>query len=191
VLKRGFMSVFFPVYVLEVNAVVLTCPKCGREVHDEDAVYCPFCSNKLKIEVSKRTDFLTAGGVLLILAASICIIGGMAVLVIFVQSYQNPYYYGYRGSTYTPPYEYLFAAVVGFLSFVYGLTAGILTLNRRNLDHCLTGGSFTVFEGFLIVFAFAHQYLSSWIIGALFGVPIMIISGIALLFVSISKEEFK
>lgn len=171
--------------------MVLTCSKCGRRISDEDAVYCPFCSNRLKIEVSKQTDFLIAGGVLLILAASICIITGMVALVIFVQSYQNPFYYGYGDRDYTPRYEYLLAAAVGFLSFVYGLTAGILTLNRRNFDHCLTGGLLTVFEGFLIVFAFAHQYLGSWIIGALFGVPIMVLSALALLFVSISKEEFK
>jgi hypothetical protein len=146
----------------------------------------------LKSGVSGRTDFPVAGGVLLILAASICVVAGMVALVIFVSTYQSTYYYDWGArSYYMPRYGDLFAATFGIVAFVYGLAAGILALKRKKFAHCVTGGLLTVFEGFAVVFAFAQQMPNSWILGALFGAPIIILSAPALLFISTSKEEFK
>jgi hypothetical protein len=127
----------------------------------------------------------------MILAASICIVTAIVASVIFLSTYRSAYYYGWneRGY-YMPRYEDLLAGTVGIPAFIYGLAAGILALKRRKFVHCLAGGLLTVFEG-LIVFAFAQQWSGSWIIGTLFGVPIIVLSAPALLFVSLSKEEFK
>ena len=171
---------------------MLTCPKCGRKIVDEEAVYCPYCSRPLKTEVTKRTDFPTAGGVLLIIATTICVIAGIMALAVFLVTYQYTYYNGLAGYySYMPRYVDLFAGFFGILALIYGLAAGILSLKRKKFLHCLIGGLLTVGEGFLIVIAFAQQWPSSWIIGMVFGAPMIILSVAGLLFVSIAKEEFR
>ena len=173
--------------------MVLSCPKCGRQIRDEDAVYCPFCSSVLKAGAVRHTDFPIAGGVLLILAASMCLLAGMVAMASFISSVQSGYYYDYPGQWryYAPRYWDLFAATFGLVAFVYGLAGGILSVKRRKFAHCVAGGLLTILEGFAVVFAFAQPNPTVWIIGVLFGAPVIILSTPALLFVSISKEEFK
>jgi CDP-diglyceride synthetase len=55
----------------------------------------------------------------------------------------------------------------------------------------LTGAIAEVMAGFLIVLVFAQQWPTSWVIGLMFGVPIILLSAAGLLFVSISKREFR
>ncbi len=172
--------------------MVLTCSKCGRQIRDEDAFFCPFCSNAVKATASRRTDFPIAGGVLLLLAASICVLAGIVALAIFLSTYHYVYYYDWGArSYYAPRYWDLFAAAFGIVAFLQGLAAGILSLKRRKFAHCMVGGLLLILEGFAVVFAFAQQWPNSWILGILFGVPIIVLSVPALLFVSISKDEFE
>ena len=90
-----------------------------------------------------------------------------------------------------PRYEDLLAGTVGILAFMFGLTGGIFSLKRKKFIDCLIGGLLSTCEGFLIVFAFAQQWPSSWVIGLIFGLPIIVLSASALLFISVSKKEFR
>jgi LytS/YehU family sensor histidine kinase len=99
------------------------------------------------------------------------------------------YNYRYYGGPYSPRYEDLLAG--GMLAFVYGLAAGIFSLKRKMFAHCLTGGAATVAEGFLLVLAFAQQWDSSWAVGVMFGVPIILLSSVGLFFISLSKNEYR
>jgi uncharacterized membrane protein HdeD (DUF308 family) len=171
--------------------MVMSCSRCGRQIREEDAVYCPYCSETLKAGV-KRTDFPVAAGVLLIIAASICVVAGAVALGIFVATYGSGYYYGWESRNYyVPRYMDLFVTGFGILAFVYGLAAGIFSLKRKKYMHSLSGAIVGVAEGFLIVLAFAQQWPSSWVIGLLFGAPTIILSATGLLFVAISMKEFE
>jgi hypothetical protein len=101
----------------------------------------------------------------MIVTASICAVIGLAALAIFLSTYQSSYGYGWGLRTYfTPRCEDLLAGAVGIAAFVYGLAAGIMTLKRRNYNHCMAGGLLIMFKGVLIVFAFATQWSNSWIV---------------------------
>jgi hypothetical protein len=99
--------------------------------------------------------------------------------------------YRYYGGPYSPRYEDLLAGGGGILAFVYGLAAGIFSLKRKMFTHCLTGGVVTLAEGFLLVLAFAQQWSSSWVVGVMFGVPIILLSSTGLFFISLSKIEYR
>lgn len=167
--------------------MVETCPKCGRTIREEDAAFCPYCASPVGQEASRKTDLPTAGGVLLIIAVSACSLAGVIAIIIFASTYSYSYYGGY----YSLGYEALLAGAGSILAFVYGLAAGIFSLKRKKFTHCLTGGVITLAEGFLLVPAFAQQWSSSWIIGVMFGVPIILLSSTGLLLISLSKNEYR
>jgi len=166
---------------------MVVCPKCGRTIRDEDAAFCPYCASPVGQNVSRRTDLPTAGGVLLIIAVSICVLATLVAILV----YSSNYSYNYYGRYYLPSNEGLLAGAGGILAFVYGLNAGICSLKRKRYIHCLAGGVVMLAEGFLVVFAFAQQWSGSWIVGLMFGVPIIILSSIGLLLISLSKNEYK
>jgi len=190
VLKRGFIFSDVPFFILG-GVMVLACPKCNRQIRDEDAVYCPYCSNPLSTGALKRTDFPIAGGVLLIIAASVCVFVGIVSVGIFFATSQYMYYPDWRVYYLMPRYENLLAGAVGILAFVYGLAAGILSLKRRKFVHCLFGGSIMACEGVLIILVLAQQWPSLWVVGLLLGLPVVVLSASGLLFVSVSREEFR
>jgi DNA-directed RNA polymerase subunit RPC12/RpoP len=191
VLKRGFIFCVSPVQEWEVG-VVVTCSKCGRQTREEDAVYCPYCSEALRVGVVKRTDFPVSAGVLLVIGASVCVLVGAVALGIFVVTYGSDYYYyGWGWRHFVPRYVDLFAGAFGILAFMYGVAAGVFSLKRKQYRHSLTGAIAEVMAGFLIVLVFAQQWPTSWVIGLMFGVPIILLSAAGLLFISISRKEFR
>ncbi|MBS7632066.1 zinc ribbon domain-containing protein [Candidatus Bathyarchaeota archaeon] len=163
---------------------MLNCSKCGRQIRDEDAVYCPFCSGVVKPEAVKKTDFPIAGGILLIIGASVSILTGILVLII-VESGRYVYYYNPR-----PPYEGLIASGLSVLAFIYGVVGGVFSLKRRRFRHSLVGGLFVALEGLFVILALAQQFPSFAIIGVIFGLPVIALGGIGLLFLLASQEEF-
>ncbi len=167
--------------------MVESCPKCGRPIREEDWAFCPYCASPVRQGASRRTDFPTAGGVLLIIAVSVCVFAGVMATMIFAATCNYHYY----GDTCSPRYEDLVAGGGGILAFIYGLAAGIFSLKRKMFAHCVTGGAATVAEGFLLILAFAQQWDSSWVVGMMFGIPIILLSSVGLFFISLSKNEYR
>jgi hypothetical protein len=166
--------------------MVETCPKCGRTIREEDAAFCPYCASPIGQNASRRTDLPTAGGILLIIAVSMCAFAGVTAILFYSSNYSYSYYNGYA-----PAYDTLLAGAGSILAFVFGLAAGISSLKRKEFKQCLIGGIITLAEGFLLVPAFAQQWSSSWTVGVMFGAPIILLSGTGLLFISQSKNEYK
>lgn len=123
----------------------------------------------------------------MIIATSMCVVAGIVALAIFFATYPN-FSHNYWTHYYGPRYEDIFVGSFGIVAFIYGLAGGILTLKRMKSGQGERGAYLNLIEGFLIVLAFASQWPSSWVMGVSFGVPIIVLAGTALLFISMSKS---
>jgi hypothetical protein len=151
---------------------LLNCPHCGKEVPSQDAIFCPYCSKPLRITAQKRTGFPTASGVLVIIGSSMLIFLGIIALI--QSSYD--YYYGYSGAD-------MVVGILSILAFAFGLTAGILTLKRKVFPLAIIGISLVLVSS---IVASVSLDIAGWV----FGVPVMILSILSLVFAGISKREF-
>lgn len=162
--------------------MVMNCPHCGNEILDEKAVYCPYCSKPVRDILRKKTGFPIAAGILTILAA--CIFVPIAAL--FMGAYV---WYSIQGHP-----EGLEVVITGFFSilgFAFGLASGILSLKRRHFALSIAGLSLVMLSGFMIIFGMAARRYRTAVTDALiFGVPIIGLAVLSLIFVAISKQEF-
>jgi len=137
------------------------CPKCGKEV-PEGALYCPHCGRKLRPSMQK-TGFPVASGILCIIASGIFI-----VALLFVMA-RNAHSYLFF-------WNIFLTTLVGFAS---GLAGGIVTLNRK---------FFAVAVSMAVVVLACSLYTMLMI--PLFGVILLILSIISLIFIFVAKKEF-
>jgi len=181
----------------------LRCPNCGKEILDEQAVYCPYCAKPIATSIPsyahpfpsppapyitpvKRSGFPIASGVLAIIAACISDIFGIFGIIGSFQSYY--YYYGYH---YIVDYRLLFTGIFGLLGFALGLTGGICALRRKNFAMAIVGVCFILMSSLFTV-SLGSVYATSYsLVGVFFfGLPTLILAIISLIFVAISKNEF-
>jgi hypothetical protein len=153
---------------------LVLCPKCGRRV-PRGASFCPDCGAPIrKPPTVTRSGYLTAAGVLTIISACICILLGILYTVVYIDGV-------YRGYRVHPP-EYFLAGIFGLLGFAYGLTAGILALKRRMFPVAIIGMALVMVAG---VLSFVEPF-----IGIIFGLPMLVLVILAVIFTGISKREF-
>ncbi|HEC86311.1 MAG TPA: hypothetical protein ENI49_00325, partial [Thermoplasmatales archaeon] len=155
--------------------------------------YCPECGARLegledrRVERSnKRSKYLITAGILTIIAACMCVIIGILGVVTYSEGkyYEDIYYmeeskgvYPYTGICGTPylrsyrtlPSQYLIVGIFGFLSFLFGLTAGILILLRKLFCLTLIGQAILMGTAILPVIADLAYFV-------LFGIPILVMS---------------
>jgi hypothetical protein len=143
------------------------CPKCGKKV-PMGASFCPNCGASLMVKKG-RSGFLTAAGVLTIIAACVCLLVGIAGIATYDSGESYP--------------EYLFTGIIGLAGFAFGLTAGILALMRRALPLVIIGMSLIMFVGLLT----AVWGLEGFILA---GVPSLILGILSVVFTGVSRKEF-
>jgi hypothetical protein len=80
--------------------------------------------------------------------------------------------------------------VLGTLAFALGLTGGILTLRRSHFALPIIGESLILLSAFVTMILFSAAGYDAWIVGLLFGLPVMILSILRIIFTGISKKEF-
>jgi hypothetical protein len=160
--------------------------------------YCPECGAKLGC---KRATILTAAGILTIIAASLCIFIGIIGVVTYSEDkvvyrewlkedyLQEAKEYPICGTPYpityyhyAPPPQYLIVGIFGFLSFLFGLTSGILILLRKLF--CLT------IIGLALIMGTAVMLIMLDIIFIPLGLPILVMGVISTVFTCISKKDF-
>jgi len=168
--------------------MVLTCPRCGKEVQDPDPIYCPYCRTPLKSIRSRKTGLPTAGGILTIIAACLCIVWGIMGMAMFLANINYSYYY--YGSV--PVGLFLADGILGLLGFAGGLAGGILSLKRRNLGLSLLGACLTMLSGLVVTLTFGSMGygFNGWAVGLMFGIPTIVLSMLSLIFIGISGAEF-
>ncbi|MEM3623077.1 MAG: hypothetical protein QXR76_04840 [Candidatus Bathyarchaeia archaeon] len=113
-----------------------------------------------------------------IIASCICIFVGILGILTSAQ----PYY----------PYSrfgMLLMGIFGLIGFAFGLTGGILTLRRKSFQLAIIGISLILVSGFITILASTTEPYG-YIGGVIFGIPVIILSILSLIFTSISKSEF-
>ncbi len=163
--------------------------------------YCQECGNKLK-ETSKNHEeeknivgnetkrkLLTAAGILTSIAAVL----SFFVVIIGLLAYANgpdyssavDYYEYTVYYDYTPASpQYLLISAFGMFAFIMGLVSGILILLKRLFSITILGIVGLMGAALLLV------VIELWFF-VLLGIPILVITTLAMVFSAVSKSEFK
>ena len=163
------------------------CPRCGKSIVEDDAVFCPYCAMSLTAVSGlplrvKRSGFSVAAGVLTIIGACVAAISGIVGMIGFYTTINYSYYYH--------SYESLAMGAFGILGCALGLTGGIFTLMRRRFALCITGMILIMISGFVTAGAFVLILWNGWGIGLLFGLPSIFLSVLSIIFASVSRGDF-
>lgn len=87
--------------------------------------------------------------------------------------------------------EVVLTGLLGILGFAFGLASGIMSLKRRYFGVSVAGLSMLLFSGFVIIFGMAaRRYRTALLDGLTFGVPVIGLAILSLIFVAVSKQEF-
>lgn len=172
----------------------LTCRYCGRVIKEENAIYCPFCAKPVRtvqLPLGGKTGFPITAGILTIIASCMSIIIGIAGVIAFANSFSYYYYNYYYRYYYGPDYGWLFLAIFDILAFAFGLTGGILSIRRRQFTLSIVGMSLGLVSGFVtMIVAGGLVRDGSWVGALAFGLPMIILSILSVIFAAVSKGEF-
>ena len=152
------------------------CPECGIKLEEINGHY---ETNKAKKPSHKRSGFLTAAGVLAIVAACMCFIIGIIGILLFIQ---GEYTYGPYGEHIHRP-GHLLAGLFGFFAFSFGLTSGILILKRKIFSLVMIGLTSMIAASILLVIVNLISFV-------LLGTPTIVTVVISTVFTGVSKKEF-
>lgn len=130
----------------------------------------------------KKTRLPIAAGILTIVAACACIITGVIGLIF---------------SAVSGIAQFLIQGVIAVLAFAFGLTSGIMSLKRSYFVITIIGICIITVAGLVNVVMFGvpigFNYgiaVASILMGLLFGLPVVILSILSIIFVTLSKREF-
>ena len=168
-----------------------TCPKCGRGVHDDSALFCPYCGTELMLTSipapsKKETGFPIAAGILITVAACISAIVGIIGMIAFEGSIVTVSFQ----SSFSTNYPLFYVGIFGILGFSFGLTGGIFSLKRKYFALSIIGMYLVFVSGVATMIGFEAAEYSSWVTGLPFGLPVIILSSLSVIFITISKGEF-
>jgi hypothetical protein len=117
----------------------------------------------------KRTGYPIAAGILTIIASCLTL------------------YFGIRFFRAVGLF-WVLMGIFGILAFAFGLTAGIFSIRRRRYGLSIFGMSLLTFMGFLMLLVPAS--FSALLTALLFGLPLLILSILSVVFAAMSKDEF-
>lgn len=152
----------------------MICPKCRREIFNEDAIYCPFCSKPLdNLPPAKHSSFLVASGILTIIGSCFALIIGLFL------SIGGSYSLRYGGET------ELIAGFFGISAFASGLAAGILLLKKNSFRSVIIGEVWL-----LLVTLVLGASIPLYGLFIIFGYPVIALSVLGVIFAAVGKSSF-
>lgn len=161
----------------------MNCPSCGDIVKDENALFCPYCANRLTM-AKKRSSLQITSAVLTIVGACLTITSGFFGLVPYIATLGSSNYYYGLGS------YFLAMGVFNTLSFPFGIMSGIFTLRRKHFWWSIIGTSLVLASGFLSIMSFSSVGSVILVIGFMFGLPVIVLALLGLIFGAVSRNEF-
>jgi hypothetical protein len=142
-------------------------------------------------EPQKRTPFPRAAGTLKVVASLIAFVEGIWFLYSDSQTwvFTHAYYYGWRvlGVSF---FYYLAIGIFGLISFFFGFASYVFISERKRMKFSLFALSLLITCG-VMIFLSVFIIGSSILLASLFGLPILVPSVLGIIFVAVSKAEFK
>jgi hypothetical protein len=135
----------------------------------------------------QETGFPVAAGILTIIAACASAVAGIIGMIAFEGSIVTV---SFVSSSFSANYPLLYVGMFGVLGFSFGLMGGIFSLKREYFALSIIGMYVLFVSGVATMIAFALAEYSSWVSGLPFGLPIVILSILSVIFTTISKREF-
>jgi len=122
----------------------LSCPNCGEEILDEDAIFCPKCGEPLASEgemeqnafdvQTKRTDLVLAAAILSIISATFVASLGYIGIYQYNTLLNDTSLLAYYGSALASELlGFLIFGVIGIVASVLALVGGVFMLKRNRL----------------------------------------------------------
>jgi hypothetical protein len=132
----------------------------------------------------RRSGLQVTAAVLTIIGASVSLSIGLLGLVPFVLSLSFRTYSLYGSISY-----FSIMGIFSVFAFAFGLVSSVFTLRRKHFVLSIIGISLVLASGFMIIMSFGAGYgtLAS---GLTFGIPVVILSLLGLIFAAISRNEF-
>jgi hypothetical protein len=170
--------------------MVSNCPLCKRIVRQDGAVYCPFCGAVLRDKPSMMKGYPAAAGILAIVAACMCVTWGVIGIAKFTLAMSYYDYYYYSGF---PIGLFLIEGILGVVAFGSGLIGGIMSLGRQRISLGILGATLMIYSGIAVILAFGLNDLTQlgWGYGLTFGIPTIGLSVLVLIFILVSRSEFR
>lgn len=159
----------------------LKCPSCDAIIN-EDSVFCPSCGKPIQ----KQTKFPLAAGIMAIIASCLTLETGNVLLIGAQLEFNiNHQIYLHGGLPFIPfPTYFLIVGIIAFVTFAFGLFAGIAAVNRKFVKPTIFGLVLLTTSGVIICVPINSS--TSWEIG----LPITIFSALSTIFTLKSKSEF-
>ena len=130
---------------------LLSCPKCGKKVLDEESYFCAYCGIPFDPKL-RGSNLANEAGILAIIAAAFS--GALGTIAfIHYQSYIT-YYASYGADASNAPGFLLFGAFA-LISSIFGAAGGMLTLTRKRFK-------FSVFGTLLMLASAIFTFIAIW-----------------------------
>jgi len=132
----------------------------------------------------KRSGLQITSAVLTIVGACLTITSGFFGLVPYIATLGSSNYYYGLGS------YFLAMGVFNTLCFPFGIMSGVFTLRRKHFWWSIIGTSLVLASGFLSIMSFSSVGSVILVIGFMFGLPVIILALLGLIFGAASRNEF-
>jgi hypothetical protein len=136
------------------------------------------------LKSQKRTGFPIAAGVITIVASCISIIFGILGTTAFIALLDQRFF----GMVHVV--GYLVMGLLGLVAFALGLTGGILMLKRKRFGLAASGVSIVLASGIANIIVVGAQGAYAIASALVFGLPIVILAILGVVFTAVSKGEF-
>lgn len=156
----------------------------------EEANFCSNCGLKITELFSKRamSELVTAGGILVIISACVGFFSGVVGLAISISGLTSA---GYSSSYYMPAYRsLLLVSIFHLVGFGFGLAAGIQSLRGKEFKFVLVGISLLTLMGVSALIVGLIPSGTNILFAVIFGVPIILLSLLGLIFIATKRSEF-
>lgn len=169
----------------------MKCPHCGKEVADENAVFCPYCSKPLNPK--RHLSMPTASGTLTTISAIIVLLAGLLTISNALSTYGG-YGYGYVAGT---NIFFWIAGIFEVVAFAVALAGATFQFRRRAFSGSILSDVLLIAAAAIVTGqAFLRVNLSPSVtliyIGYLFlGIPLLALSILSIIFVAVAKTEYK
>ena len=160
----------------------MNCPHCSKEIQNKAAIFCPYCAKSLNY-TSKSTGYRIPAVIFTILASLITISVGSLMFLGLINSNNYAYYDSWFQTAFL-------LGGINIICFVLGITGTILLIQRKNFKFSVLGISSLIIAGMATFFGIMITSDGRIHSAILFGVPIIVLSILGIIFTLISKKEF-